>query len=148
MLEEDTGQFDGHDRAPPVCVKDVLRVWRRLLVSELPWKEMALDDIEGYMKRIVIVLIDEDRLADHSTRHWRLRMAARSHGIFRRSQQCAAECLQCEFDVLRYAIEMCLVRSRTSVSTKRGILAVLNAEFPVVLSAVAGGWFGQPPAPR
>jgi len=148
MFEPGAGSvFDGQSEEPPIRAIDVLRDWRRILGRERPWMEMAPDDIDGYMRRILVALIDEDRSTSHCTRLWRLRTMGREHGVFRRSQQCAVDCIECELDVLRYAIEKCLGRSRTSANTKRGIVAVLNAEFVVIQSAVALGWYNQPMPP-
>ena len=149
MFEGDADERSGgKDDEPAIYARDVFRVWRRILAPESPWNTMSLDDIDGCMHRVLVELLDEDRSPDRDARLSRLRAMAHEHGTFRRRQRCNIENLKCEFDVLGYALESCLGRSRLSAPTRRAILAVLNSDFRLVQSAVTGGWYCPAPAFR
>jgi hypothetical protein len=143
MYEGDERSGNGNDE-PAIYAYDVIRVWRSILAAESPWNEMPLDDIDGCMHDVLVELIDED-ISPGGSRLSRLRAMAHEHGAFRRHQRCTVENLMCEFDVLRYALQICLGRSRLSVPTRRAIIAALNSEFCLVQSAVTGGWYQPAP---
>ncbi len=131
----------GSNDEPESCALDVLHAWRGILAFERPWSSMPLDDIDGCMRGVLAELLDDDRNGDWDARMSRLGTMAREHGSFRHAQRCSPENLQCEFDVLRYAIESCLGRAGIPIHARRGTLSVLNTEFRVVQTAVIDGWY-------
>src|SRR5690242_7136597 len=95
-----TEPFGGWDDELPVLPDDVLPRWWRFLATDPPWREMATDDAFGYMRRILSELLNEARDIDHAERHFRLQIAAQTHGAFRREQLCALSDLAYELDAV------------------------------------------------
>ncbi|HXT18606.1 MAG TPA: hypothetical protein VN706_23465 [Gemmatimonadaceae bacterium] len=127
----------------PIRLDAVLRTWRRMLENELPWRTMPLDDAFGDVRGILHELFNEGRQPDGVHRREQLRTVARSHGAFRRSQQCTAEHIAYEVEVLACAIECVLRQSGAAAGFVEDALVVLRAGLRDVTRDAMLAWAGR-----
>lgn len=132
--------FGGCDEELPIWPDQVMSRWWQLLGSQSPWREMPLDDAFGAIRKLLSELLNEGRDIDHERRQVRMLLAARDHGVIRRSQRCESAILAHEFDCLLHALHFVTRDLGLARVTLRDTLVVFDSELARAEQAATQGW--------
>lgn len=132
--------FGGCDDELPIWPNQVMWRWWQLLASQSPWREMPLDDAFGGIGKLLRELLNEGRDIDHERRQVRMLLAARDHGVFRRSQRCESVVLPHEFDCLLHALYLVTRELGLTRGNLQDTLTVFDSELARAEQAAAQGW--------